>query len=197
MTRSGGAVTWGMARLSDPVSDHFRWWCSWQSPSSAPLVEVHRRPQAAARRRTSVRSTTTSTNAQASGVLAAYRAEQAAFEEALQQADPTFPALAQTMTGTSSTRYVEHSWPIRRTGSSDEGTVQLNPKVASVQGNPGGGARLPIQLDRTRVLRHRQTCTPSNSAGARRRASHPDQASSGIWKVSDQNVIDGTCPAGY
>ena len=48
---------------------------------------------------TSVRPTTSSTSPQASAVLAAYRAEQAAFEAALQQADPTFPALAQTMTG--------------------------------------------------------------------------------------------------
>ena len=110
--------------------------------------------------------------AQTSAVLAAYRAEQAAFQQALQQADPTFPALVQTMTGNQLTRSAgTRGRSDERNRRTRELSVESQGRVGS--GQSGGGARLPIQLDRTRVLRHWQTCTPSNSPRARRRKGHP------------------------
>ena len=122
MTRSGAAVTWGMAwprirfgTLPMVVLVAVAVFCAscGGSPSATGGSSTT----------SSVRSTTTSTNAQASGVLAAYRAEQAAFEQAIQQADPTSPsACPDDDRQHSSTRYAGHSSPIRRTGSLDEGT---------------------------------------------------------------------------
>ena len=162
MSRSGGAVTWGMA---------------WPRIRFGPLPMVvlvavavfcascGGSPSATGGSSTtsSVRSTTTSTNAQASGVLAAYRAEQAAFEQAVQHADPTLPALAQTMTGAQLDSVRRSLVADQTNGIVGRGSVQLNPKVAWVRRNPGACLGLRVRLVRARLRRHRETSAASNS----------------------------------
>lgn len=141
------------------------------------------------------RSTTT-TNPQEVAVLTAYRAEQAAFEQALQQGNPNLPALDQTMTGSQLVS-------VRRTLVTDQvngivgrGSVQLYPKLVSVN---GGQAIVHDCLFSSLELVYAATgkpvppATPPEHDGVQATL----VLASGTWKVSDQHVTDGSCPAGY
>ena len=132
MTRPGAAVTWGMARprirfgtLPMVVLVAVAVFCAscGGSPSATGDSSTT----------SSVRSTTTSTNAQASGVLAAYRAVAGRIRPSDPARRPDISrACPDDDRSSSSTRSDGPSSPIRRTGSWDEGTVQLNPKVGMV-----------------------------------------------------------------
>ena len=149
-------------------------------------------------RSTSNPSHSTTTNPQASAVLAAYRAEQAAFEAALQHADPTFPALAQTMTGnqldvrTTGTRRGSDKRD-RRTGDcpvESQGRVhsrQLRRSVSTV-------AFDSIELVYSATGKPVPPVTPPQQVGVK---ANLTRSPTGVWKVADQNVTDGCCPAEY
>ena len=196
MTRPGAAVTWGMAwprirfgTLPMVVLVAVAVFCAscGGSPSATGGSSTT----------SSVRSTTTSTNAQASGVLAAYRAEQAAFEQAVQQADPTLPALAQTMTGNQLTSVRRALVSDQTNGIVGRGTAQLNPKVASIQGNQAvvhDCLFSSIELVYSATGKPVPPVTPPEHDGVKATLV---QVSPGTWKVSDQNVTEGSCPSGY
>jgi hypothetical protein len=196
MTRPGAAVTWGMAwprirfgTLPMVVLVAVAVFCAscGGSPSATGGSSTT----------SSVRSTTTSTNAQASGVLAAYRAEQAAFEQAVQQADPTLPALAQTMTGNQLTSVRRALVSDQTNGIVGRGTAQLNPKVASIQGNQAvvhDCLFSSIELVYSATGKPVPPVTPPEHDGV---MATLVQVSPDTWKVSDQNVTEGSCPSGY
>lgn len=138
----------------------------------------------------------TTTNSQEAAVLAAYRAEQAAFEQALQQGNPNLPALDQTMTGAQLVS-------IRRTLVTDQvngivgrGSVQLYPKLVSVN---DGQAVVHDCLFSSLELVYAATgkpvppVTPPEHDGVQATLVQVSES----WKVSDQHVTDGRCPAGY
>jgi hypothetical protein len=196
MTRPGAAVTWGMAR------PRIRF-------GTLPLVVLVAvavfaascggSPSATGGSSTtsSVRSTTTSTNAQASGVLAAYRAEQAAFEQAVQHADPAFPALAQTMTGAQLDSVRRSLVADQTNGIVGRGSVQLNPKVAWVRGSQA--LVLDCAFDSSELVyaatgKPVPPVTPPQKVAIR---SDLTEVSSGVWKVANQHATDGSCPSDY
>ena len=196
MTRPGAAVTWGMAwprirfgTLPMVVLVAVAVFCA--SCGGSPSATGGSSTTSA------VRSTTTSTNAQASGVLAAYRAEQAAFEQAVQQADPTLPALAQTMTGNQLTSVRRALVSDQTNGIVGRGTAQLNPKVASIRGNQAvvhDCLFSSIELVYSATGKPVPPVTPPEHDGV---MATLVQVSPDTWKVSDQNVTEGSCPSGY
>jgi len=132
-----------------------------------------------------------------SAVLAAYRAEQAAFQGALQQADPTFPALVQTMTGNQLTSVRRALVSDQTNGIVGRGTSQLNPKVASIQGNQAvvhDCLFSSIELVYSATGKPVPPVTPPEHDGVKATLV---QVSPDTWKVSDQNVTEGSCPSGY
>jgi len=196
MTRSGGAVTWGMARFRT----RFR---------SLPIVVLvvlaafsascggSNSATGGGSTTTSDRPTTSATSPQTSAVLAAYRAEQAAFQGALQLADPTFPALAQTMTGNQLTSVRRALVSDQTNGIVGRGTSQLNPKVASIQGNQAvvhDCLFSSIELVYSATGKPVPPVTPPEHDGVKATLV---QVSPDTWKVSDQNVTEGSCPSGY
>jgi hypothetical protein len=196
MTRPGGAVTWGMARLRIrsgllPLVVLVAVAAFTASCGGSPSTTGGNSTTS------SGRSTTTSTNAQASGVLAAYRAEQAAFGQAVQQADPTLPALTQTMTGNQLTSVRRALVSDQTNGIVGRGTAQLNPKVVSIQGNQAvvhDCLFSSIELVYSATGKPVPPVTPPEHDGVKATLV---QTSPGTWKVSDQNVTEGSCPAAY
>ena len=196
MTRSGGAVTWGMAwprirsgLLPVAVLVTVALFCAscGGSPSATGGSSTT----------TSVRSTATSTNAQASDVLTAYRAEQAAFEQAVQQADPTLPSLAQTMTGAQLDSVRRSLVADQTNGIVGRGNVQLNPKVAWVRGTQA--LVLDCAFDSSELVyaatgKPVPPVTPPQKVAIR---SNLTEVTSGVWKVATQDATDGSCPSNY
>jgi hypothetical protein len=141
------------------------------------------------------RSTST-TSPQAAAVLAAYRAEQAAFEQALQQGNPNLPALDQTMSGAQLVSVRRALVTDQVNGIVGHGSVQLYPKVVSIK---DGQAIVRDCLFSSLELVYAASgkpvppVTPPEHDGVQ---STLVQAT-GTWKVSDQKVTDGSCPAGY
>jgi hypothetical protein len=196
MTRSGGAVTWGMARFQTRsrslpivvlvVLAAFSASCGGSNSATGGGSTT-----------TSDRPTTSTTGPQTSAVLAAYRAEQAAFQVALQQADPTFPALVQTMTGNQLTSVRRALVSDQTSGIVGRGTSQLNPRVASIQGNQAvvhDCLFSSIELVYSATGKPVPPVTPPEHDGVKATLV---QTSPGTWKVSDQNVTEGSCPSGY
>lgn len=137
------------------------------------------------------------TSAETASVLAAYRASQEAFQQAVDNADPNFPALAQTMTG-------DQLDSVRRTLTSDKlngivgrGTVQLNPKVSYVHGDQA--LVLDCAFDSSELVyvatgKPVPPVTPPEHVAIR---SQLNQVNPGVWKVAEQHTSGGTCPPGY
>lgn len=142
-------------------------------------------------------SSTTNARSQDAAVLSAYQAEQAAFEQAVDNADPTLPTLAQTMTGTQLTS-VERSLVADKTnGIVGRGTVQLHPKVSYVRGTQA--LVLDCAFDSSELVyaatgKPVPPVTPPEKVAVR---SQLTEVSPGVWKVSDQHTSGGSCPPGY
>lgn len=152
---------------------------------------------AAGNRSTSSSSSTTTTNPQTAAVVAAYRAEQAAFEAAVQHADPTLPALAQTMTGSQLTSVRRALVADQANGIVGRGNAQLDPKVVSIQGDHATVHDClfsSIELVYSATGKPVPPITQPEHDGVKATLV---QVSMGTWKVSDQKVTDGSCPAGY
>jgi sarcosine oxidase gamma subunit len=142
-------------------------------------------------------SSTTTTNPQSAAVLAAYRAEQAAFEQAVDHADPTLPALAQTMTGAQLDSVRRALVADQVNGIVGRGTVQLHPKVSYVHGNQA--LVLDCAFDSSELVyaatgKPVPPVTPPEKVAI---SSQLTEVSPGVWKVADQHTTNGSCPAGY
>lgn len=139
---------------------------------------------------------TTTTNAQAVTVLAAYRAEQAAFEQALQQGNPNLPALDQTMTGAQLVSVRRSLVTDQVNGIVGRGSVQLYPKLVSIT---DGRAIVhdclfsSLELVYTATGKPVPPVTPPEHDAVQATLIQ----TAGTWKVSDQHVTNGSCPAGY
>ncbi len=195
MIRPDGDVTFGMTRLRS--RNWFRPVAVMVALSVAAICSGCGGSDPAGSGSTSSTSVSTTTNPQTAAVVAAYRAEQAAFQGALRQANPTFPALAQTMTGNQITSVRRALVADQTSGIVGRGTAQLNPKVVSINGNQ---AIVHDCLFSSIELVYTATGKPVPPATS---AEHDGvmatlvQVSPGMWKVSDQNVTEGSCPAGY
>ncbi len=142
------------------------------------------------------RPTTTKASSQAA-VLAAYRAGWHVFEQAVDHADPTLPALAQTMTGAQLTSVHRILVADKTDGIVGRGTIALHPKVAYVHGKQA--LVLDCAFDSSELVyaatgKPVPPITPPEDVAVR---SHLSEVSPGVWKVADQHTTGGTCPPGY
>jgi hypothetical protein len=143
-------------------------------------------------------TTTTTADPEATAVLSAYRASQAAFDDALARADPSWAALVATMTG-------DELQSVRRSllladqinGIVGRGTVQVFPKLVSVDGNQ---AVVHDCLYSASELVYAKTgkpvppITPPEHDGV---TATLQQSTPGVWKVASVHVTEGSCPPGY
>lgn len=140
---------------------------------------------------------TTTSRSQATAVLAAYRASQVAFDRAMQQADPTLAALAQTMTGPELDSVRRSLVSDQANGIVGRGTVQVHPKLVSIS---GGRAVVHDCAFSSLELVYKSTGRPVPPVTS---PEHDGvtatliQTSPGMWKVSTEHVTEGSCPAGY
>jgi hypothetical protein len=130
-------------------------------------------------------------------VLAAYRAEQAAFREAFAKADAYSPLLAETMVNPQLQSVRRALVSAAAEGIVGVGTVQLHPRLVSINGSK---AVVVDCLFSTEELIYASSgkpvppVTPPEHDGVR---SNLVEVTPGHWKVASQTVKEGSCPAGY
>jgi hypothetical protein len=195
LLRAGGAVTFGMTRLRSRT--WFRPLVVMAVISVAAICDGCGGSDANGNASTSSTSNPPTTNPRTSAVLAAYRAEQAAFEAAVQKADPTLPALAQTMTGAQLDSVRRSLVADQTNGIVGSGSVQLNPKVAYIRGNQA--LVVDCAFDSSELVyaasgKPVPPVTPPQKVAIRSTLS---QVTPGVWKVSNQHATDGSCPSDY
>jgi hypothetical protein len=145
---------------------------------------------------TSDRAATTSANGQDATVLAAYKAEQAAFAEAQQTANATLPALAQTMTGAQLISVRRALVADQVNGIVGRGSVQVHPKVVSISDSQAVVRDClfsSLELVYAATGKPVPPVTPPEHDAVQATL----LKSSGSWKVADQQVTEGHCPAGF
>ena len=142
-------------------------------------------------------SSATTASSQAAAVLSAYRAGWNAFEQAVDNGDPTLPALAQTMTGAQLTSTERALVADKMNGIVGRGAVKLYPKVSYVHGTQA--LVLDCEFDSSELVytatgKPVPPVTPPEKVAVR---SQLIEVSPGVWKVSDQHTSGGSCPPGY
>jgi len=145
-------------------------------------------------------SATASPNPTQTAILHAYRAGSAAYVAAVQIPDPAYPALAATTTNPLLTQARQTLVYDKEQGIVGRGTVQLlRPHVVSYT------AAMAVVQDcvySSLVSVYASTGQPvPNQPGGTQPEYDGVKATltftSGVWKVSDQTLIAGSCPAGY
>lgn len=128
-------------------------------------------------------------------VLAAYRAGWAAYEHALADANPEDPALSATMVDPLLQRVKANLLGYQHDGIVGRGAVELYPKVVSVSSTTAtvldctfSGSELVYANSGKPV----PPVTPPEHDGVRATLT----LTGGTWKVSQQAVTEGKCPAG-
>ena len=140
-------------------------------------------------------SPSTSTDPTASAVLAAYRAEWSAFEQALATANPEDPALAATMVNPQLQGVKANLFADQRQGMVGRGIFTLHPKIVSLSGST---ATVVDCAYSTSVLVYAKTGKPVPPITS------PENdgvhsilvLTGGTWKVYKQTVTDGKCAPG-
>lgn len=195
MTRASAAVTWGMTwrrirtRLNAVPIIVIAFGCLVASCGGSGTAN-------GGGTTTSDRSSST-VNSEQSAVLAAYRAEQAAFEQAFLTANPSLPALAETMVNPQLQLVERNLLGEQHGGIVGKGNVTLHPHVELITRTQ---AIVEDCLYSTQELVYTATgrpvppATPPQHDGVR---STLTQVSPGTWKVAEQSVIEGHCPPGY
>lgn len=142
-------------------------------------------------------TSSSTTDPAAAAVLAAYRAEQQAFGMAFVTADPSLPALAATMTNPQLQLVQRNLVAEHQNGYAGRGSVTLYPHLAALNGTQ---AVVEDCLYSSQELVYASTGkpvppeTPPQHDGVR---SVLTEVEPGQWKVSQQTVTEGNCPAGY
>jgi hypothetical protein len=140
-------------------------------------------------------STTTTTDPAAASVLAAYRAGWAAYEHALADADPEDPALSTTMVDPLLQRVKANLLGYQHDGIVGRGAVELYPKVVSVSSVTATVLDCTFsssELVYANTGKPVPPVTPPEHDGVRATLT----LTGGTWKVSQQAVTEGKCPAG-
>jgi hypothetical protein len=143
----------------------------------------------------SAKNSTTTASSAASAVLAAYRAEWAAFEQALSTANPSNPALLATMVdpqlqGVKANLLADH-----RQGIVARGTFTLHPKITALSATTAtivDCAYSTAELVFAATGKPVPPVTPPENDGVQATL----VMSGSTWKVSKQNVTDGSCAPG-
>ena len=134
---------------------------------------------------------------QAATVLAAYRAEQAAFQIAEHTANAYLPALAATMTGGQLQSVRRFLVADKAAGIIGQGPVRLHPHVVSIHGDQAVVRDClfsGLELIYAKTGKPVPPITPPEHDGVQ---ANLVQVSAGVWKVYHQHVTEGSCPPGY
>ena len=147
--------------------------------------------------RSAAPTTTTTTDPQAAAVLSAYRASQTAFNDAVAKADPLWPALTVTMTG-------EELQSVRRSLVADQmngivgrGSVQVFPKLASINGSTAVIHDCVFSSSELLYVKSGKPVPPATPPEHDAVTATVLQVSPGVWKVSSEQITEGSCPPGY
>jgi hypothetical protein len=147
------------------------------------------------RRTSATNATSTPGGGADAAVLAAYRAEWAAFEHALADANPEDPELLATMVAPQLTGVRANLAVDQQQGMVGRGTFTLHPKITSLAATT---ATVVDCAYSTSVLVYAKTgkpvppITPPESDGVQATL----VLTGGTWKVSKQTVTDGKCAPG-
>ena len=147
------------------------------------------------RRTSATNATSTPGGGADAAVLAAYRAEWAAFEHALADANPEDPELLATMVAPQLTGVRANLAADQQQGMVGRGTFTLHPKIASLAATT---ATVVDCAYSTSVLVYAKTgkpvppITPPENDGVQATL----VLTGGAWRVSKQNVTDGKCAPG-
>ncbi len=140
-------------------------------------------------------ASTTTIPSSISAVLAAYRAEWAAFEQALADANPGDPRLAATMVDPQLQSVKANLLADQRQGMVGQGTFTLHPKLTAISTT---SATVVDCAYSTAELVYKVTgkpvppATPPENDGV----TSTLVLTGGAWKVSKQTVTDGKCAPG-
>ena len=140
-------------------------------------------------------SSTTTTRGSVSAVLAAYRAEWAAFEQALADANPGDPRLAATMVDPQLQSVKANLLADQRQGMVGRGTFTLHPKVTAISATSAtvvDCAYSTAELVDKATGKPVPPVTPPENDGV----TSTLILTGGSWKVSKQTVTDGKCALG-
>jgi hypothetical protein len=140
-------------------------------------------------------SSTTTTRGSVSAVLAAYRAEWAAFEQALADANPGDPRLAATMVDPQLQSVKANLLADQRQGMVGRGTFTLHPKVTAISATSAtvvDCAYSTAELVDKATGKPVPPVTPPENDGV----TSTLILAGGSWKVSKQTVTDGKCALG-
>lgn len=146
------------------------------------------------------RFATPSPNAAEAAILQAYRAGSAAYVSAVQTADPAYPALEATITNPLLTQARQTLVYDKEEGIVGRGAVQLlHPHVVSYTAMT---ATVQDCVYSSLISVYASTGQPvPNQPGGTKPEYDGVKATlllvSGVWKVSDQMLVAGSCPAGY
>ena len=141
--------------------------------------------------------TSTTTDSQASAVIAAYRAGWAAFEQAQKRANPDASALAATMANPLLQLVRRNLVADQHDGIIVRGSITLHPKLRMLTADRA--VVLDCAFDGTELV-YRATGKPVPPITRPQKAGVHSvlvRLMPGVWKVADQSVTEGSCPRGY
>lgn len=146
---------------------------------------------------TTHRQASTTTSPPTAAVLAAYRASPAAFQQVVETANPTLPALTQTMTGVQLDSVRRTLEVDKLDGIIGKRSIPLYPRLASI--HAANAVVLDCTFDSSELIyaatgKPVPPVTPPQHEAVR---SQLTEVPAGIWKVAVQHVTTGGCPAGY
>jgi outer membrane murein-binding lipoprotein Lpp len=142
-----------------------------------------------------IHSTTPTPSSVASAVLAAYRAEWAAFEQALSTANPSDPALMATMVDPQLQGVKANLLADQRQGIVARGTFTLHPKITEMSATTAtivDCAYSTAELVFAATGKPVPPVTPPENDGVQATL----VMSGSTWKVSKEKVRDGSCAPG-
>ena len=141
-------------------------------------------------------SSTAPVSAEASAVLDAYRAQWAAYEHAVATANPLDPALQATMVNPVLHQVIGNLVTDNAEGIVGTGSIQLNPKVASIDGSTA--TVLDCSLS-SFFLVYKKTGkqVPPVSKTEHDAVKAMLVLDGSTWKTKSRQITEGSCPAGY
>lgn len=147
--------------------------------------------------RSTASTTTTTADPVAAAVLSAYRASQAAFDAAVARADPSWPALAATMTGNELQSVRRSLVADQMNGIIGRGSVQVFPKLVSIKGSTAVVHDCVYSSSELVYAKTGKPVPPVTPPEHDAVAATLQLMSPGVWKVSSEQITEGSCPPGY
>ena len=166
------------------------------SPSASPPPTTSAPSSSVSTSTSSPSSTTAPVSTEASAVLDAYRAGWTAVEHATATANPLDPSLKETMVNPVLHQVIGNLVTDNAEGIVGTGSIQLNPKVASIDGSTA--TVLDCSLS-SFFLVYKKTGkqVPPVSKTEHDAVKAMLVLNGSTWKTKSRQITEGACPAGY